>query len=187
MAHQSFMRSVLEAALTIAAANGGRASAGEVSSKLFVQTRLEHKRVLNILSQLSQQGRLARISQGVYGPIPASGKTLEKREIMKNIINIRKRVTVEDMVEMAEVTKEYAREWLRLMTVNGALRKEQAPGMPATWYRVREITELPNDTGKAERLRQIRKQQKQQLTSRLDAIGDTIGEIRTLLDTMDKE
>lgn len=187
MAHQSYMKSVLEAALEIAANNGGRASAGDVSSKVFAQTRQEHKRVLNALSDLSRQGRLARLRQGVYGPMPATGKVLEKREIMKNTVNIKKHVTVEDLMEAAEVTKEYAREWLRMMTDNGALRKEQQPGMAAVWYRLQPLVGTVNNTAKANRLREIRSKQKKQITVKLNAIGSALGEIKTILESMDKE
>lgn len=187
MAHQSVMRTVLDKTLELAAKNGGSVSVGKIYPALAAKNTKERKRILNTLSDLVRQERLSRISQGVYGPMTIAGKPLDKRMIMKNIVNIRKRVTVEDLVEMAEVTGTYAREWLRLMTANGVLRKEQyAIGMPATWYRVREIVEVPNDTAKAEKLREIRKQKKQ-ISDRLDIIDRGLGEIRTILDTMDKE
>ena len=187
MAHQSYMKTVLDKTLKLAAKNGGSVSVGKIYPALAAQHPKERKRILNILSDLVRQERLSRISQGVYGPVPSIGKPLDKRMIMKNIVNIRKRVTVEDLMEMADVTGTYAREWLRLMTANGALRKEQyAPGMQATWYRVREIVEVPNDTAKAEKLREIRRQKKQ-ISDRLDVIDRGLGEIRTILDSMDKE
>lgn len=187
MAHQSLMRSVLDTVLELSAANNGSVSVGKVYSAMAAKTRKERKGILNRLSDLTRQGRICRVQQGIYGPVHAGDKGLEKRAIMKNIVNIRRRVTVEDLMEMAGVTGTYAREWLRLMTANGVLRKEQpVTGVPATWYRIREIVGVQDDTAKAGRLREIRKQKKQ-ITDRLDAIDKEMGEIRTILDGMDKE
>jgi hypothetical protein len=176
------MKTVLDAALAVAAANGGEVTGDQISTKLVVQTRVGHKRVLNLLSDLYRQGRLVRLRQGVYGPVPASGLILSKREIMKNVVNIRKRVTVADLMEMAGVGKDYAREWLKLMTDNGALRKEQAPGQAATWFRVREL-ELTDDTVKAERLREMRRRRRERMEGQLAAIETAVTELRNLITT----
>lgn len=186
MAHQSYMKKVLDTALELAAANGGEVTGDQISTKLVVQTRVGHKRVLNLLSDLYRQGRLVRLRQGVYGPVPASGLILSKREIMKNVVNIRKRVTVADLMEMAGVGKDYAREWLKLMTDNGALRKEQAPGHVATWFRVREL-ELADDTVKAERLRELRRKRKAQMEGQLAAIEAAVCGLRNLINTMEEK
>ena len=172
-------------ALELAAANGGEVTGDQISTKLVVQTRVGHKRVLNLLSDLYRQGRLARLRKGVYGSVPAIGRVLEKREIMKNVVNIRKRVTVADLMEMAGVSKDYAREWLKLMTDNGALRKEQVPGHPATWYRLHEL-ELVDNTAKAGRLREIRTKRKSQMVQKLDAIDAAVCGLRDLLNSMEE-
>lgn len=187
MAHQSYAKSVLDKALELAAAHGGEVSAGDVSSALFAQTRQQHKRVLNILSNLALAHRLQRVRQGVYAPLSPAGRQPDKREVMWNVLRMRRRVTVEDLVEMAEVNKDYARQWLRMLASREVIHKVQSPGMAGVWVMMHDTREMPEDTAKAERLQKIRKRHKERLRSRLDDIGNAIGEIRALLDDMDKE
>ena len=62
MAHQSFSQEVL-GMLKDVCREGGKAEAGEMSSRLCLKTRKEHKRMLNTLSDLARQGRIVRVSQ----------------------------------------------------------------------------------------------------------------------------
>jgi hypothetical protein len=52
---------------------------------------------------------------------------------------------------------------------------------------VKDSLEVPEDEDKAARLRLIRKQKKQQITVRLDAIGSALDEIRTILNDMEND
>jgi hypothetical protein len=187
MAQQSFSKTVLEAALAIAEKNGGKATSDEISIALGTKTRQGHKNILNVLSDLYGHGRLQRLSQGVYGP-PTDTKPPEKREVMWRVLRMRKAgVTVDDLVEMAEVSPSYAVEWLRMLAKREVVRRLDRPGRKSLWMLVKDSLEVPEDEDKAARLRLIRKQKKQQITVRLDAIGSALDEIRTILNDMEND
>ena len=87
MAHQSFSQEVL-GMLKDVCREGGKAEAGEMSSRLCLKTRKEHKRMLNTLSDLARQGRIVRVSQGVYAEAKPAAEP-DKREVMWRLRGIR--------------------------------------------------------------------------------------------------
>ena len=186
MAQQSYAKTVLQKALEIAAASG-EATAGDVSAAMFTQTRKEHKRVLNILSDLVNASRLLRLRQGVYGPVSPTDRQTDKREVMWRVLRMRRRVRVEDLVEMAEVRESYAHEWLQMLVKREIVRKVQAPGLPGVWVLLHDNIDMPENEEKAARLREIRKRKKALIESRLNAIDKAVKDIRTILQTKERE
>lgn len=167
MAHESKMGTILRTALALAEQNGGEATVEAISRALNVQTRLQHKRLCNTLSELHLAGRLRRIEMGRYSA-PTDPPKPDRRQQMWAFFRMRRRVQVDDLMEVAAVSREYAKEWLRMLVKQGAAIKQQRPGCKGTWQLLdTEISKLPSaspvDTAKAARLRELRKQQKQQL------------------------
>lgn len=174
MAHQSFMRTVYEMALSIAEENNGEASCDAVSSAMLAKSRQEHKNILNVLSDLFGQGRLQRLRKGVYAPVTSTKKP-EKRQVMWWLLRHRKAgVTVEDLVTMADVSSEYAKEWLRMLVVRGVVRKIQKHGKAAVWILVKDSMEMPNNEEKAAKQRALRAKKKAELVSRLSKMESEI-------------
>lgn len=177
MAHQSHMKTVLDTVAAIAEQNNGEACADAVSNALMAQTRQQHKNILNTLSQLYGQGRLQRPRQGVYAPAVPSQKT-DKRGAMWRVLRMRKRVTVEDMMTMADAGKDYAREWLSMLAARDVVRKIQEPGKTAVWILVKDSVEMPQDEEKAARLRDIRARKKAELSDRIEGIEKELKKVK---------
>lgn len=173
MAHQSFMRTVLETALAIAEKNGGEVTVKSVSYAMSARTPQQHKNVLNTLSDLFQQGRLQRLRKGVYSAVVSTGKP-EKRKVMWQLLRMRKRVSIEDMMTMAEVSQDYAREWFRMLTEHGVVRKLQSLGKASVWVLVKDSIEMPTSDEKAAKLRALRARKKAELVNRLSKIENEI-------------
>lgn len=187
MAQQSYTKIVLEETLAIAEKNNGEASVHDISVAMGAKTRQGHKNILNILSELYVSGRLMRPRKGVYAPA-ISTKKPEKRQVMWSLLRMRRSgVTVDDLVELADVSRDYAQEWLRMLARREVVRILDRPGQPALWILVKDSTEMPVDDEKAARLRKIRQQRKQQIAVRLNVIDAAMGEIRTILNDMDKD
>lgn len=188
MAHGSYARTVLEKALELAAAKSGEVTSGDISSALFIQTRLAHKRLLNTLSELSRTGKLRRVSQGTYAPpIVGMAKQPTKWQRMWNLIKMRKRVTVEDLVELGEVSHDYAIECLRILVRRGYVRKIQQPGKIGVWIALCDTVKAPVNDENAARLRELRRQKKEAITGRLDAIDTALIDVRQILSTLEDE
>ena len=182
MAHQSKSKTILTTALEIAAANHGQASVDAISRALNNQTRLQHKRLINTLSELHLAGRLRRIDTGLYGP-PDVPRPPDRRERMWRILKMRRRVQCDDLVEMAEVSRDYANEWLCMLVKQGVAVKHQQGKAKATWQLVNDPGETPVDTAKAARLRALRKQKKERLLAGCNAIQQGLAQIIEALQT----
>jgi hypothetical protein len=185
MAHQSFAKTVSDALQAAAKSGGGEVEVNKLSCLLHLQTYKDHKRLLNALYDLARSGKIVRVRQGVYAPAPAAGQP-DKCEIMWRLFKMRRRVTVDDLMEMADVGQDYAREWLQLLVKREVARKIQEPGQPGLWVLINDLAEMPQDSDKAERLRNIRLKKKKAL-ARLDSISAALGEVRQLLQTMEEE
>lgn len=171
------MKTVLNTVAAIAEQNNGEASVDAVSKAMMAQTRQQHKNILNTLSELYRMGKLQRPRQGVYAPAILSKKP-DIREAMWRVLRMRKRVTVEDMMTMADASQIYAREWLRMLADRGVIRKIQEPGTTAIWVLVRDSVETPLDEEKAARLRDIRARKKAELTNRIEGIEKELKKVK---------
>lgn len=186
MAHESFSKRVL-AAVTDRAASApeGQATVSDISDALMIQTTAEHKRMLNTLSDLKNAGRILRVSQGVYAPVKREVKP-ELREVMWRVLRMRRRVVVDDLVEMAGSGVEYAGDWLKMLEVRGVVRKiNQGVGKPCIWQLINDTVEMPVDTDRAAKYRALRKKKKQQALADLAAAQKLIGKAHQAIQEME--
>jgi len=157
MAHISFSRLVLDTANTLLISKD-EVSADDIYKKLKIRSKNDRKRIVWILSDLTLAGRLTRLRQGNYGP--GVQPKPDKHERMWRVLRMRHRIQVDDLIEMAGVSKDYAKQWLRLLVRRGIAVKQQEPGMKGTWCLIAEPAECPVDTDSAARLRKLRLQKK---------------------------
>ena len=162
VAHDSKRNTILTTSLAMAERDGGSVTADDVSKAMNIQTRLEHRRLLYVLSELTIAGSLIRIDRGVYAP-PSISSVPDKREVMWRVLHMRRRVDVETLMEMADVSKVYAREFLLWLTKSSYLRKEQPLGKKGVWVVIKDQVKCPVDTDKAKRLRNLRQKKNKAL------------------------
>ncbi|MDG4475409.1 hypothetical protein [Thiovibrio frasassiensis] len=176
MAHKSFSKRVLVAVTDRAAsAPEGQATVSDISDAMMIQTTADHKRMLNTLSDLKNAGRIVRVSQGVYAPAKRESQP-EIREVMWRVLRMRRRVTVDDLVEMAGAGAEYASDWLRMLEVRAVVRKiNPGGGKPCVWQMINDTVEMPVDTDSAAKHRALRIKKKQQALADLAAAQKLIG------------
>lgn len=175
MAHESTMKTVHEACLAICTENGGTATTDEISIRVGAGTHMSHKRVLNILSDLLRRGKLSRPKQSVYAPPTLEGPPPQRAEVMWRILRMRRRVQIDDLVEMAGVSEKYAAEWLRMLLRRGVVSKNQPPGGKATWQLVSDQVEPPVNTDKAAALRAMRRKRKEQALTMIEEAKRVLG------------
>jgi hypothetical protein len=188
MAHQSFAKTVLEMLTKETLVRDGEVSVDELSIALHLTTRKDHKRMLNTLSDLVKSGRAVRVRQGVY-TWSTQDKEPDKREVMWRTIRMRRNVTIADLQEFAGVSHDYAKEWLGMLVRRGiAMRcdSEAHENLPSHWALLKNDAEMPVDTDKAAKLRNIRLKKKK-IVARLDSIGSALGEVRQILQTMEDD
>jgi len=164
MAQESFAKTVLATLEKLAAvAPLGHVELGDISNALMIQTTAAHKRVSNALSEMKTMGKVVRVRQGVYAVAKSTGHQ-ELREVMWRLLRMRRRVTVDDLMEMAGAGVEYARDWLRMLENLGVVKKisQGAASNPRVWQLIKDTVEMPVDAENAARLRALRKKKKQQ-------------------------
>jgi predicted transcriptional regulator len=180
MAHQSLMKSILEACLAVCSESGGEATTDAVSIRVGAKDRKGHKRVLNVLSDLLRQGRISRIRQGVYGP-PTGDSTLSRAEVMWRVLRMRRRVQIDDLVEMAGASPSYAREWLAMLVRRGVVAKvQQPPGGRGVWQLTNDQVDMPENVDKAEALRALRLRRKKEALEKMETAGKALVEIEKM-------
>lgn len=185
MAQESFSKTVLDTLGKIADALG-EARVSELSHNLGIQTRTAHKRMLNTLSEMKNAGKVVRVRQGVYA-LTLREKQPELREVMWRILRMRRRVTVDDLVEMAGASVKYSRDWLRMLEGREVVRKSNqgAANNPCIWHLINDTVEMPEDTKQAEYLRERRKKIKQQALADLAAAQKLIGKAHQAITEME--
>lgn len=180
MARESFAKTVFDTLGKLSAASG-EATVTDLSHTLTLQTRAAHKRMLNALSDHLKAGRVKRVRQGVYA-MASSPAQPDIQSVMWRILRMRKRVSVDDLVEMAGASASYAAEWLRMLERRGVARRE---GGHADWRLIHDTVEMPCDTEKADRFRELRKKKKQQALADLAAAQKLIGKAHQAITEME--
>ena len=187
MAQESFAKTALATLTKLAAtAATGQVELGDISAAMMIQTRVAHKRLSNTLCELNKQGQVKRVRQGVYA-LAVGPSQPELRAVMWRLLRMRRRVTVDDLVEMAGAGVEYARDWLHMLENRGVVRKiTQGVGKPSVWQLVNDTVEMPMDAENAARLRELRKKKKQQALADLAAAQKLLGKAHQAITEMEE-
>lgn len=190
MAHQSFAKTVLGAMKATSELKGiSEVDVTTLSCALHLQTRKDHKRMLNTLSDLARSGKITRVRQGVYS-INTAPRKPDKREVMWRTLRMRRVVTIADLQELAGVSHDYAKEWLSMLVKRKiALRVDPKDlTKPRSWRLIKyDLQEMPLDTEKAAKLRNLRKKKKQQILNTLDKIGNELSKVRDTIANFEDE
>ena len=156
MARESFAKQVLKILCGWAVEYPQGVTVDQLSIGLGLKSRPDHKRMLNALSDHHKAGRVLRVRQGVYLPTPPNvlTKPPEKRQVMWSLLKWRKVVSVDDLVELAGVSEDYAAEWLRMLEKHGQVKRNSDT---RPWRLLGNPGEMPIDDQKADRLQAMRK------------------------------
>ncbi|MBM9605943.1 hypothetical protein [Desulfopila inferna] len=189
MAHQSFAKTVLDTLRKEALVRDGDVTVTDLSCALHLQTRKDHKRMLNTLSDLVKSGKAVRVRQGVY-TFSAEAREPDKREVMWRALRMRRIVTIADLQEFAGVSHEYAKQWLAML-VKRKIAQRNTPANknhPHSWRLIKnDLVDMPVDTDKAAKLRTLRLKQKQGVISALDTIDNELSKVRNFIANMEDE
>lgn len=156
---ESFAARVLRAVAEI----GGEVATQAIFHYLGLQTRAAEKKALNALSDLFKAGRVVRVRPATYS-LPVAkclDQKVSKQARMWAVLRFRKRVTVADLQELAEVSLDYAEDWLRTLVKREVVKRIDQPGnRPSIWQLINDTVKMPDLTDNADRLRAIRGKRK---------------------------
>ena len=157
---------------------GKECSTGNISNKVGTMSRVEYKRVLNALCDLTKSGELRRVTRGVYA-LRDRQTPPEKRVVMWRLLRMRHAVTADDLVELAEVSRDYACQWLRTLEKHGVVRLTRGK------YRlIKDTVAMPVFDDNAKKLRELRAKKKQAALAALTMANEAIVRARNAVNNI---
>lgn len=172
-------------------ANGNEFSAADLGHAAGVQTFDGNRRLHWAIRDLKNAGELVAVHKGVYrlNQDQPARKRGEKRLVMWRFLRANRRVSVEDLQEIAAVSAAYAREWLQAL-VRLHVVAVRADGR---FELLHDVVEQPRNDRKAEKLRKMRAEQKANIIAvlddaqmRLQEAGQRLDEARGGLNALDE-
>ncbi len=150
-------------------------TATQLVEHLGLSTSKQKPSVYCTLTDMKSRGEIVSVSRGVY-----RYKTVKKkpfvRTVMWRILRSRKKVKVEDLIELAGASEPYAVEWLRMLKKRNIVKK-----MKGGSYRlVNDVVNEPVSLERAERLKNWRKRKKAAMAA-LDRASAAIDDARKIL------
>lgn len=186
----SFAKQVRETLAELTADSGKAATTDEISIKLRLMTYSDHKRLINTLSEMSRDGKIERVGKGLYKSMQQTGKP-NIAERMWSVLRMRKRVQVEDLMVMAGASNDYAKEWLRALERQDVVARQGKGNLDnCIWVLIKDTLDMPQNTEKAERLRDLRKNKQamaQLLKSTADGLQIIAQGLQQAANTMEKD
>lgn len=161
-------------------ANGNEFTTAELSHAVGIQTFDDNKRLHWALRDLKKAGDLVAVRKGVYRLSegrPAQ-KRGEKRQVMWRFLRANRRVSVEDLQEIAAVSADYAREWLQALVRLNVV----AVRTDGRFELLHDVVEQPRNDHKAEKLRKMRARKKAKAVAALDEAQIRLTQAAQLLD-----
>ena len=109
-----------------------------------------------------------------------------KKQVMWRLLRARRRVSIEDLQELADVGEVHARKWISNLEDLEIVKKRQPnPNEPAFWHLINDTVVEPETSQCAERLRLLRANKK--AAKQLDAARSALASVRMSIDVALKE
>jgi hypothetical protein len=155
-------------AMRVLGAGGRKVTNPELAIKLDMVFDKEKQVLYRALRDFIKSGEVEKISRGVY---KYTGKTSEPqlRQIMWRALRARRTVTVDDIVELSGASREYTKNWLRMLVSREIVRRTRA-GNDWKYQLINDPVIMPKDELKAKKAATIRAEKKKAL----DAINRII-------------
>jgi len=143
----------------------GEISTQEIAEELDLVFKKEKKVLYQTLRDFVSSGEIEKIRNRVF-VYKGSQKPAQSQEIMWRVLRARKKVTVDDLIEISGADERYVKEWLQMLVRREIVRK-YANG---NYLMIKDMLDMPRNEEKAERLRRIRSEKKKAL----DAIDKVV-------------
>ncbi|MDH5298696.1 MAG: hypothetical protein OEV91_06720 [Desulfobulbaceae bacterium] len=142
---------------------------------LMIQTAAEQRKLVSRLRDLKREGTVQGVGMSLYrlakGPEAACAGEIRLK--MWKVLRARRTVHIDDLVELAGASREYAKEWLETMARHQVVRAV-AKGR---YLLIVDRVEMPRLADNAQKLRRLRARQK--------ALSK-LGEARVAIDEAEK-
>ena len=142
----------------IIAAAPGEIRTQEIAEKLDLVFDKEKQPLYQALRDFVSAGEIEKVRQGVF-LYKGKKNPAQLQEIMWRFLRSRKKVTVDDLIEISRAEKLYVKEWLQLLVRREIVRKYKN----GNYLIIKDTVDMPKNEKKAQRLRRIRAEKKKAL------------------------
>ena len=146
-------------------ASPGEIRTREIAEKLDLVFDKEKQPLYQALRDFVSAGEIEKIRQGVF-IYKGRKNPAQLQEIMWRFLRARKKVTIDDLIEISRAEKSYVKEWLQLLVRREIVRKYKN----GNYLMIKDPVDMPKNEKKAQRLRRIRAEKKKAL----DAIDKVV-------------
>ncbi len=154
----------------------------DLSIQAGIKSRLEDRNIRSVINDLRKTGEIVNMSRGVYTYAGKQKGKPEIRERMWRILRARRNVSVDDLMELAGASEDYAKQWLRMLDRRGVIRAKNG-----RYRMIEDPIDMPEDDAKAEALRRLRGTKKAQALKALDSASASIAYARGIMEGLDDD
>lgn len=161
---------------------GAPVSFQDMAGALDLVTARDKRPLHDAVRDFTRRGELilVDISRRVYR-YRRPQKAPEKREIMWRLLRARRKVSIEDLMELAGAARQYAAEWLQTLQRQGIVKRHGE-----MYVMLKDPYHMPRNTEKAEKLRRIRAAKKRAIEA-VDQSLNTLIEARMAISDIGEE
>lgn len=148
-------------------AEKGQASTTEIKEEAVrraepsvIAGRRVRSMVQHSLKDLMASGEVIRVNVGVYRWLNRK-EPVQVRQKMWTILRARRVVSIDDLMELADASQDYAKQWLGMLVAHEIVIRQD----DGRYRLVNDTVEQPANEAKAEKLRQIRRRKALQTMS----------------------
>jgi len=158
--------------------DGSEVTAHAIFDTLGITLSATKSRVYYTLRDLRKSGEVERVDKGLYR---WRGKQAppELRQKMWKLLRKRFSVTVEDLMELAGASEQYAKEWLTALHRRGVIQRIQ----PGHYRIIKDTVEMPDLDDNARKLRRFREKKKQEILKSINDIETTVMEAKSRIES----
>ena len=142
----------------------------EIAERLDLVFDKEKQPLYQALRDLVSSGEIEKIKKGVFRYKGKQGPA-QFQEIMWRFLRSRKKVTIDDLIEISRAEKSYVKEWLQMLVRREIVRKYKN----GNYLMIKDPVDMPRNEEKAQRLRRIRAEKKKAL-DKIDKETDLLPE-----------
>ena len=160
--------------------DGKTVTNAQIAAALDMVFNTEKQTLYRTLRDFIKSGEIEKASKGVYKYRGKAGKP-QLQQIMLRALRARKTVTIDDLMEFSRASREYTKNWMRMLVKREIVRRIRT-GNKWKYQLVNDPVIMPFNEEKAEK-RKIRRQKKREALAALDAAEKAIRKAREIIKT----
>lgn len=137
---------------------GKEVATADIAIALDMVFNNEKQVLYRTLRVFLKRGEIEKKQSGVYRYIGKTEKP-QLQQIMWRVLRARKTITVDDLIEIAGASREYIKEFLRMLVKREILRRIRV-GARFKYQLINDPVVMPEDTDNAKKLRKLRNKKK---------------------------